>query len=604
MGISVLPKLIYSSSFTKEIVGVFCRQQISLSSSDPVFTTVMDVFSEQLDYDQSTNGYTGVTPQYNGNIASLRWQTRVPTGLTETQEVKGYVFTYDPLNRLTNAASKAITSGANIYNEALTYDELGNILSLIRNNSTGATPLNSMTYNYMNAGVRGNQLMSIANSTPVPSETQATSYTYNTNGSLITDSKKTLATPITYNELNMPSLVTFTTPAKTVAYNYDATGKKLERVIKNGGVVSEDRIYDDGIEYSGATASTLELVQTPEGRAIPSGGTYNLQYELTDHLGNVRAMFTDVNKNGILTADEILRKSDYYAFGREITPGLVPSPNNNYKYNKKEFQTDLGELDYGARYYDPVTGRWTVIDPMGEVNRIRSPYNYGDNNPIRMTDPDGMESMDLTIYNPDDHFEKTPSIFEHTGVAPIDRGKDTPWKRFNLNESKETGSKPFDKGPNNYFAGNKDKHKPKKNRRSRKETIKKSVEYTRMAVTGITKSKEAFELFGFEKYPNFLNKLGAREGLPLLNLSLNYIDVKQGTITEEEYEYKQTGVGVSFGIGTAIGSKFGGFWGVIVGTLADMLWEAPEKNKAAEEERLEQSHPGYENIDPSAGFHP
>jgi RHS repeat-associated protein len=189
-------------------------------------------------------------------------------------------------------------------------------------------------------------------------------------------------------------LVTFTTPVKTVTYNYDATGKKLDRIIKTGATVSEDRVYDDGIEYSGATASTLELVQTPEGRAIPSARTYNLQYELTDHLGNVRALITDVNKNGVLTADEILQKSDYYAFGREITPGLVPNPDNNYKYNKKEFQQDLAELDYGARFYDPVIARWNVIDPLSEKSRRFSPYDYVEDNPIRLIDPDGMEADD------------------------------------------------------------------------------------------------------------------------------------------------------------------------------------------------------------------
>jgi len=115
--------------------------------TDPVYGTLA-VFSEQLDYDQSTNNYTGVQPMYNGNISSLRWQTNVNTNLSPlpAQEVKGYIFTYDPLNRLTNAASQA-PSGTNKYNEALTYDELGNIITLARNNS-GTTPLNNLNYNY------------------------------------------------------------------------------------------------------------------------------------------------------------------------------------------------------------------------------------------------------------------------------------------------------------------------------------------------------------------------------------------------------------------------------------------------------------------------
>ena len=196
------------------------------SLSDPVFTSTVEVFSEQLDYDKSTNGYTGVTPQYNGNIASLRWQTKVPSVTSETQEVKGYVFTYDPLNRLTNAAYNSVTSGASLYNEAITYDALGNILTLSRNSNASGTPLNNMTYSYMNAGVRSNRLMSITDSGS-PSELQSTAYTYDANGSLVTDSKKSLITPIAYNELNLPSLVTFLTPGKTITYNYDARGKKL-----------------------------------------------------------------------------------------------------------------------------------------------------------------------------------------------------------------------------------------------------------------------------------------------------------------------------------------------------------------------------------------
>lgn len=370
--------------------GWLSRINNSAATQDETYTTQLDLFGENIDYDQVTNGIGG-TAKYNGNISNIKWQAKWSSNITLPQQYKGYVFTYDAMNRLTNADYKAQNSTDNTsYNEVITYDELGNILTLTRKNGTSTT-LNSLVYNYMNGANRSHMLMSVSDATGT--EAYNSSYTYDTNGNQLTDSKKTITAPVLYNELNLPAQINITTGTKVLKYTYDATGKRLERLTTLAGSTVEDRFYVDGIEY---VANAIELIHTPEGRATPNGagGAYIFEYNIADHLGNVRAVFGDKNNNGVLTTDEILQTTDYYAFGRQITysQGVTPNPDNIYLYNGKELQKDLGEYDFGARYYDPIIARWNVVDPMAETSRRWSPYNYTLNNPFRFIDPDGMDT--------------------------------------------------------------------------------------------------------------------------------------------------------------------------------------------------------------------
>lgn len=124
---------------------------------------------------------------------------------------------------------------------------------------------------------------------------------------------------------------------------------------------------------------------------------YSYQYNLCDHLGNVRYTF-DIYDGAVRR----LQKDDYYAFGlrKSLQPVVTV---NKYLYNGKEIQDELsGQYDYGARFYDPVLGRFSSIDPLSELSRRTSPYGYALNNPIRFIDVDGMYAGEAGSYNSTD----------------------------------------------------------------------------------------------------------------------------------------------------------------------------------------------------------
>ena len=256
-------------------------------------------------------------------------------------------------------------------------------------------------------------------------------YTYDANGNMTADANKGI-TNIKYNHLNLPFTITFANPHNKVTrieYLYDAAGKKVAKKVhyyEPGGSGG------GGTEMKGVTVPTnssvgpatyvqkmtqtdylaggfqykdevLDLIPHAEGFIKLIEGDYVYHFNYTDHLGNVRLTYKD--KGGV----SIVEESNYYPFGLEhsgynnpdrsakdwgnIVTG-VTELDYKYKYNGKEFQDELGlnMYDYGARLYDPARAGWSNIDPLAEVSRRWSPYNYCYNNPMFFVDPDGMLS--------------------------------------------------------------------------------------------------------------------------------------------------------------------------------------------------------------------
>ena len=135
----------------------------------------------------------------------------------------------------------------------------------------------------------------------------------------------------------------------------------------------------------------------PEGtvsRTEGSAGTsYTYNYFKTDHLGSTRVMLSAVD--GALQASQT---TDYYPFGFSFENNNLNK--NKYLFSGKEFQDGqvngsmLGWYDFGARFYDPVLGRWFNVDP---VARFANPYLYCVNNPVMSIDPDGRNPVVIIV---------------------------------------------------------------------------------------------------------------------------------------------------------------------------------------------------------------
>lgn len=140
--------------------------------------------------------------------------------------------------------------------------------------------------------------------------------------------------------------------------------------------------------------------------SIPCGGTYarvmnQKQYELKDHLGNVRVTFSDLKQpqDCDLLADgyvaTAMSVNNYYSFGM-LQPGRNWNAGNyRYSYNGKEQVNEIkgtgNSLDFGARIYDPRLGRWLSVDPLQKKYPNLSPYNFCGNSPIVFKDHDGKD---------------------------------------------------------------------------------------------------------------------------------------------------------------------------------------------------------------------
>ena len=68
--------------------------------------------------------------------------------------------------------------------------------------------------------------------------------------------------------------------------------------------------------------------------------------------------------------------------GQHYPYGYLACPEHSRRSKEENDELSLEWLDFGARNYDASLGRWMNLDPLAELMRRHSPYNYEVRKPI------------------------------------------------------------------------------------------------------------------------------------------------------------------------------------------------------------------------------
>jgi RHS repeat-associated protein len=386
-----------------------------------------DVFGITLDYYNgdytragtyiTTSSSVGTTnpDNYDGNIKAIRWanssnQMDGPVS-SNGANTKAYLYKYNTNKWLQDSyftdvnltTQQPITPTNNNWREGgLTYDANGNIKTLTRTNASGVAN-DILIYDYK---VGKNQLDRVADTgTTTPSassnlENQSPgNYEYNDIGQLTDNVLENLK--YIYNTRGLTKEVrNKITNNPIVKFYYNERGVRIKKEFfgntggttlqsadyyvldASGNVIS---IYSKNISNPIIKQKELPIYGNGRIGVFYKGGNPSqdyANYEITDHLGNVRAV---IKKQTGTNFPLMIQYADYYPFGEQL-PERNTFDNYRYAYQGQELDKETGNEAFKLRLWDGRIGRWLSPDPYGQYH---SPYLGMGNNPISSIDPDG-----------------------------------------------------------------------------------------------------------------------------------------------------------------------------------------------------------------------
>ncbi len=358
-----------------------------------------DAFGMIIDYHKNDYMRDGVAinaspsgnDRFDGNIKAVRWGT---TGLSNPGIQSGYSYQYND-NKWLTAATFGTFNTNGIFSQSpvddfmvnnITYDANGNILTLYRNkeSTTGSNIMDRLSYNY-NSGK--NQLNHVNDSYPNMDDDgdikdqDPNNYLYNSIGQLI----ENIQDQVSYNYFatGLTKSVNSTNLAGTgVSFYYNDRGQRVEKRSYANGNVNQKTFYIRDV-----SGTPLAIYTLPDGhydsrtvfKEYPIYGMSRIgvadqhntfKYELTDYLGNVRAViqrdghvfpvfYDDFSSGLVSTSWNSTTTSELSVVNERLKVKVTGSPNSvsvgfpvtaGHTYNI-QFDTDLDETVNFLDYY-------------------------------------------------------------------------------------------------------------------------------------------------------------------------------------------------------------------------------------------------------------
>lgn len=291
-------------------------------------------------------------------------------------------YTRDKLGRIT---AKSETWAGTSRSESYQYDAAGRLVSATRNGITttwGYDANGNRTHeNGMQVGMYDAQDRLLTYS--------GAAYDYTANGELKSKTEGGATTTYDYDELG--NLLKVTLPGDvTIEYVIDGRNRRIGK--KVNGILTQGFLYQGQLnpvaELDGSGNVITRFVYADKANVpaymVKGGKTYRI---LSDHLGSPRLVID-------AATGEIAQRMDYDVWGNVIedsNPGFQP-----FGFAGGIYDQHTGLVRFGARDYDPRTGRWTSKDPIGFAGGDTNLYTYVLGDPVNYIDTTGESPVSPT----------------------------------------------------------------------------------------------------------------------------------------------------------------------------------------------------------------